>query len=324
MPRPSSLCLLAFAAGALACGTKVAPQTPASPAQAPAPLAAAQRSDVACAAPFEAPTAREKLRGAAGELRIGILAGLKDADEENVAHLKRLLVEVMKRRPEVLVADGDLGDNLDEQATLLGLFADTGLPTLVVAGNREVRSELDAAEADLRKRGARIVDLSHTRVVDLGDAVVVGLPGAFERRQIHHEGACLYVQKDLDTLSAALDRLAPGPPVILIAAVPPRGQDAHALDVSDGQNIGDPRLSAVARKAPFGIFGQVWESGGRAVDGQGRPLAQRAESAQLWLNPGAADRTPWPMSNGETASGQAALLTVRGRKAAWERVEVQR
>jgi len=39
---------------------------------------------------------------------------------------------------------------------------------LVIAGNREVRSELDAVEAELRKKGARIVDLSHARIVDLG------------------------------------------------------------------------------------------------------------------------------------------------------------
>src|SRR5438105_1042864 len=90
------------------------------------------------------------------------------------------------------------------------------------------------SEAELRKKGAQIVDLSHTRIVDLGDAVVFGLPGAFERRQLHSDGACIYAAKDIEALAGALERI-PGP-ALLVASVPPRGQDAKALDVSEGQN----------------------------------------------------------------------------------------
>jgi hypothetical protein len=183
-----------------------------------------------------------------------------------------------------------------------------------------VRSDLDAAEAELRKKGARIVDLSHTRIVELGDATVVGLPGAFERRQLHSEGACIYSGKDIEALSAALERVPQ--PAVLVAAVPPRGQDAKALDWSEGQNVGDPRLPALLRRAPFGIFGQVWEAGGRAIDGKGAPVAPGAGSEQLYLNPGAADHTPWPMADGSTVAGQAALLTVRGKRASWEPVRI--
>jgi len=278
------------------------------------------RSDAACVAPFEAPGAREKLRAPAGELKLGVLAGLKDADEDNLASLRKLVGELKRRGAEVLVADGDLGDNPDEQDSLLGVLTESALPVLAVAGNREVRSELDAVEADLRQKGARIVDLSRTRVVELGDVTVVGLPGAFERRQLRTEGACVYVQKDIEALAAALDRLQP--PVLLVAAVPPRGQDSRALDVSEGQNVGDARLLALLPKAQFGIFGQVWESGGRAVDGRGAPVPPKTESERLYLNPGAADRTPWPMADGSTVAGQAALLTIRGRKASWDPVRL--
>ncbi len=285
-------------------------------APAPVPQPTAGRSDAACVAPLDAPGAKEKVRAAKGEVRIGVLAGLKDADDENLAFIKRLVAELVQRGAEVLIADGDLGDNSDEQETLLGALADTGLPILAVAGNREVRSDLDAAEAELRKKGARILNLSHTRVVELGDATVVGLPGAFERRQLHADGACVYVQRDIEVLAAALDRLPP--PVLLVMAVPPRGQDANALDVSDGQNVGDPRLAPLLRKAPFGVFAQVWEAGGRAVDGSGARVPPGVESDRLYLNPGAADHTPWPMSDGGTVAGQAALLTVRARKASWQ------
>jgi hypothetical protein len=107
---------------------------------------------------------------------------------------------------------------------------------------------------------------------------------------------------------------------MLVAAVPPRGIDSRGLDVSEGQNLGDPRLLALLRKAPFGVFAQVWEAGGRAIDGQAKPVGAGVESDQLYVNPGAADRTPWPMSDGTTAASLAALVTVRGRKAAWEKI----
>src|SRR5436305_9058143 len=117
----------------------VAVASPTTPV--PGRQVSALRSDPACAAPFDAPGAREKLRAATGELKIGVLAGLKDADEENVASIRKLLAELKRRGAEVLIADGDLGDNHDEQETLLGMLTDTGLPLLAVAGNREVRSE---------------------------------------------------------------------------------------------------------------------------------------------------------------------------------------
>src|SRR2546428_8228140 len=184
----------------VACREKaVAPAAPAA-TPAPAPQVSVLRSDPACVASFDAPGAREKVRAATGELKIGALAGLKDADEENVAWIRKLVAELKGRGAEVLVVAGDLGDNPDEQETLLGALTESGLPVLAVAGNREVRSDLDAAEAEVRKKGARIVDLSHTRVVDLGDATVVGLPGAFERRQLYADGACVYVQKDIDAV----------------------------------------------------------------------------------------------------------------------------
>src|SRR5258705_5108008 len=278
--RLTFLALLAL----VACREKVAPPAAAPPAPTLSLQMSPLRTDVACAAPFDAPGAREKLRAATGELRIGARAGLKDADEDNVAWIRKLVAELKGRGADVLIAAGDLGDNPDEQETLLGVLTESGLPVIAVAGNREVRSDLDAAEAEVRKKGARILDLSHTRVVDLGDATVIGLPGAFERRQLYAEGACVYVQKDIDAVAAALDRLPQ--PRLLVAAVPPRGRDGKALDVSEGQNMGDSRISHLLPKVPFAIFGQVWESGGRAVDGRGVPVPPKTESDQLYLNPG--------------------------------------
>src|SRR5712671_8171280 len=311
-----------------ACTQKSLPEgaaAPAPPAQPAAPAAAQQRSDASCAAALELPGSRVQIRPAAGILRIGVFAGLKDADDENVGHLRKLAAEVVKRGADVLVADGDVGDNPDEQETLLGVLTDTGVPLLVAPGNREVRSELDAAEGELRKKGAKVWDLSHARLVDAGDALIVGLPGTMDRRLLHADGACVYVQRDLDALAGFLDRLpAKEPPAVLVMAVPPRGRDRSALDVSEGQNVGDARIVPLLspRRAAFGIFGQVWESGGRAVDGAGAPVGPGTAVGQLYLNPGAADRTPWPMAGGTRVAGQAALLTIQGRRASVEIVRL--
>jgi hypothetical protein len=268
-----------------------------------------------------------------------VLAGLKDAGDENLAHLRRLVAMLRSRGAELLIADGDLGDNSESQEALLAALAPSvqaaapgattptatassaPLPLLINAGNREVRTELDAAEAALRKKGGALIDLSHTRVIDLGDALIVGLPGAFERRLLRTDGTCMYAQADLDALGTFFDKLpANSPPALLVAAVPPRGDGAHGLDFSDGQNVGDARLAPLltATRARFGLFAQVWEAGGHAIDGQGQPVAGALLSNQLYVNPGAADRTAWPMNDGSTATGLAALITVRGAKASYE------
>lgn len=326
--------LLACAALTAALGCKrpaapqpspVAPERPTERALQPQLVMPPGRSDERCVGPLDAPGSTAALRARKGKLVLGVLAGLKDASNDNVAHLRALVDELKRRGAEVLVADGDLGDSAEEQEMLLGVLADSGLPVLAAAGNREIRTDLDASEAALHKRGAVLVDLSHTRVVDLGDALVVGLPGTYDKRQLRAEGGCVYVQRDLDALDRWLSKLpATAPPALLIAAVPPKGQDPRALDASDGQNLGDARLNPLLqlRRAPFGIFGQVWEAGARAIDGAGRGVAAGTPSAQLYLNPGAAEHTPWPMADGTTAAGLGALFTIEGRRASFEVVRL--
>ena len=92
---------------------------------------------------------------------------------------------------------------------------------------------------------------------------------------------------------------------MLVMAVPPRGRDKSALDASEGQNVGDPRIVPLLslKRAPFGIFGQVWESGGRSVDGAGAPVAPGALSQQLYLNPGAADQAGVEVAAGGVLPG---------------------
>ncbi|TMB31198.1 MAG: hypothetical protein E6J61_10905 [Deltaproteobacteria bacterium] len=113
LARVAATCAAALAA----CKGPLEPPAPPPSAQPPAPAQAplGQRSDVACAAPLDSPSAREKVRAPAGRLKLGVVGGLKDASDENVAHLRALIGKLGDRGAEVLLATGDVGDNLDEQ-----------------------------------------------------------------------------------------------------------------------------------------------------------------------------------------------------------------
>src|SRR5436853_584824 len=88
---------LAAAIALAGCRERAVAQPTPPTAPAPSPLSAPQRSAADCVAPLEGPGAREKLRERKGELRIGVMAGLKDADDDNLAVIKKL-VGVLKRR----------------------------------------------------------------------------------------------------------------------------------------------------------------------------------------------------------------------------------
>src|SRR5947209_19724767 len=97
-----SRALSAAAAIALAgCREHATPPAPATPTPLPAPQATPQRTDTSCEAPLDLPSARVKLRAPSGQVRIGVLAGLKDADDENLAVLKKLVAELKRRGAEV-------------------------------------------------------------------------------------------------------------------------------------------------------------------------------------------------------------------------------
>ena len=268
-----------------------------------------------------------------GQLVLGVLAGLKDASDDNLTHLK----EPRRRAAQAARRGGaDRGRRPRRQQRIargaaLGALAADGLPLpiLVVAGNREVRTDLDAAVASLRKRGTQLIDLSHTRIVDLGDVLIVGLAGVFDRRLLRADGACLYAQSDIDALAAFLDRSAAmtAPPALMVAAVPPHGEGPQAIDATDGQNVvGEmrfiPRCSP-RRARGSGSSGRCGKrAAARSINRTRSVDAPGAASpvTQLYVNPGAADRTPWPMNDGSTSHGLAALVTIRGRQASYESI----
>src|SRR5437588_7614246 len=79
-------------------------ERPAERAPTPAIPAAPGRSDEHCVGPLETPGTAAPLRPRAGKLVIGVLAGLKDTRDENLASLRTLVAELKRRGAEALIA----------------------------------------------------------------------------------------------------------------------------------------------------------------------------------------------------------------------------
>jgi len=88
--------------------------------------------------------------------------------------------------------------------------------------------------------------------------------------------------------------------------------------------VGDPDLAvAIAEaKIPFGVFGHILESGGRATDLLGKkPVKPGQAVPALYVNPGPAFADPWGLNGGGVSRGMAAILTIRGGKGEWQQVK---
>jgi len=159
-----------------------------------------------------------------------------------------------------------------------------------------------------------VVDLTVARLLRWDGVDLVSLPGYHNPFYLQHRrGGCAYQAGDVRALRR-LVRSARNP-VLLVAAGPPRGRGSRAIDFArGGANIGSPPLAEFLESAqiPYGIFGHVYEAGGRAtadVAGQ-RPVEEGAWSETLFLNPGAVEAVPYDLHDGGRARGLAAVIEI--------------
>lgn len=250
---------------------------------------------------------------------LGLVSELRSASDGNLAAFRALAGKLVQAGASGIVVLGDSGDTADEIAAALGAFAGAGVPVYANPGAREDRDEWDAALATLQKRAPNVFDLRRVRVVDEDGVRLVSLPGHFDRRYVR-EGACQYLRAELDDVK----RLAAGAtePVLLVSHGPPHQDAPGALDWTEDDHHGDAALAALlaSAKIPFGAFGFIAEAGGRGTDLGGVFVPPGAVRDSLYVNPGPADVTPWPMNGGGTGGGQAALIVIDGGKARYELV----
>ncbi|MBL8936562.1 MAG: metallophosphoesterase, partial [Archangium sp.] len=275
---------------------------------------------------YEYTGATVKLRRAASkpgkQVRLGLLAGIKDLDPETKASVERFLADFEKADVDAVVIGGDTSSDpqmLENQYAYLAQA--TKRPLLVIAGNMERGASLNYAITKVRKdTGAtNLVNMDLVRRADFDGADVVSLGGYHDKAFLHLAGGCIYADKHVDQIEAAAK--AADDAVVLLTHGPMRQKGQQALDYVPGaENVGDPRLTAVVQSAKisFGITGHILEAAAKGTDVAGKVLPPKKLHPALFVNQGSANPLPWKMNDGSTAHGLAAIMTIDGKKASYE------
>jgi Icc-related predicted phosphoesterase len=317
------------------------PPVPPAPPSPPPPASVSGQSVPDCVGPFTsegAPTALKlgartaKRTGAVltvespdadDSVVFGIVANLKEATGENLFNLGRYVAAFKEQKVEAILVAGDSGEGREGVAAVLAPLAATGLPTFVIPGNRESRSEFRAALEQLAKKHPNVVDMTSVRLVNFDDASIVSLPGYYDRRYVHvGEAGCLYFKEDVENLKPIV--AAAKGPVVLLAHAEPYGKGPQAIDYFGDGNAGDLNLHELLASSPipFGVFANIHEAGGRANDVDSNLVAEGTPAAKLFLNPGLADSTAWKLNDGTWSYGMVATLTVAGGQATYKSYKV--
>ncbi len=272
---------------------------------------------------FERTGARldEKTTDADARAVLGVIANVKNDEPDNLANVKSIVEFFKKEGVDAVVFAGDAGETQQQIQNALEPVAASGLPVFVVIGNRERRTDFDAALAELKKKYPGVVNLNQVRLAALDDVALVSLPGYHDKAYIHAEDGCHYLPADVEALKPVITA-AGGKTVVMVSHGSPRQEGTEALDRTLEQaNVGDPELARVLRETgvKFGVFANIQEAGGRATDlGGTRLVPANKPVSELFLNAGAADAVSWEMNDGTRSVGMAAVLTVDGRDASYK------
>jgi Icc-related predicted phosphoesterase len=261
-----------------------------------------------------------------GKLVLGVLGPINEASGENLFALRRDVAFFAKSQADAIVVTGDVGEVASGIERAVDELAQSGLPVLVVIGNRECRADYNDGVRAAQQKHPNVVDLNAIRAVEFPEATLVSLPGYHDPNYINCDTGCRYTQGTLqDVVTLAEGSKAP---VVLVSHGPPRGEGSQAIDYAEsGGNVGDPQINQAitAAKIHFGLFSNIKEAGGRATDLAGTTrIPQDTFVDSLFLNPGPAGAEGWRMNDGHTGHGYAALLTVKDGKAAWTVLAAQK
>ncbi len=252
---------------------------------------------------------------------IGVMSALKDVTPNTRKNVEEALSWFRSRGAEWLVVNGDIAIEELALEDAIDVLGESGLPTLMVLGNSESRSSFARAYASKSKKYPNLVNGTWVRKIVADDAEFWTLPGYYSKSFVYQGAGCRYKQEDVEAMRKEL--LPSGAtPVVLVSHGPPRGTGPRSIDViTDNSNVGDEAMSQLIKKEniPFGIFGHILESGGRAVAGDlATPVAQERASAALYVNAGSISGDPWGMNDGSTSYGMALLVIIDGGKATYE------
>jgi Icc-related predicted phosphoesterase len=265
-------------------------------------------------------TLTEKSPRKGDTLVVGVVTDIKEDSPENLANLREFAKWFKANNVDLIVNNGDTGETQAQIENALGILAEIKVPVLSIIGNREGRKVHKAALAAAHAKHGNIFNLVNVRRVDTSIADFVSMPGYHNPNYIHAEDGCMYTAEDTASLVEAVK--ASNSPVVVISHGPPHMDGPNALDrTSEGDNVGDPAIAKVIaeHRVAFGIFGNIHEAGGKAVDLKGeKVIAQNTFVDALYLHPGPADGVRWVMNDKSESVGMAAILTIKGAKASYQ------
>ncbi|HOX45022.1 MAG TPA: hypothetical protein PK668_15590 [Myxococcota bacterium] len=257
-----------------------------------------------------------------GVFTLGVLGAPKDFSDESRAALRVFFERFQKAGADAVLLLGDLAATETELTQILLFSAERKWPVLALIGNTEGRAAFNNAFLAALKVAPNLINLDFIRRVDFGAVSLVNLPGYQDRRFMHQSSGCTYKPADVEALKALL----PGSgTTVLVSHGPPAGRDAHGLDVAvEAGNVGDPVLAGFLRdqKIAFGLFSHILESGGRAVDAQGKPVQGGVMRADFFLNVGSANPLAWQLNGGKTSCGMGAIARFKGGQGSFEFVNL--
>jgi Icc-related predicted phosphoesterase len=255
----------------------------------------------------------------AGEVRLGVISGVKELDKATRTSLDEFFERFKAASVEGVLVGGDSAENELDLEEVLGYLAKSELPTYAVIGNWESRAPFNRAIRTVAKEHPNLVNMDLVRRLQAEAFELVSLGGYFDKAYVKSSGACLFTPEDAKGIAAIAKEASQ--PVVLLMHAPPRQKGKEAIDFVPGAgNVGNTDALAAITEAriPFGVHGHILEAGGRATDLAGRPLAPSKFHPALFLNPGGATALPWKMNDGKTSYGTAAILTIKGKTASYE------
>ncbi|MBI2377324.1 MAG: hypothetical protein HYV07_25205 [Deltaproteobacteria bacterium] len=252
-----------------------------------------------------------------GRLVLGVISAIKDDREPTLAAVNALATKMAQAGAEAIIANGDLAEDELAMEAVFDTLAGLGPLVIVSIGNTESCGSFNRIAGRTFAKHPHFVNGNWVRRLELDGGTLITLPGYYDKRFIHRAGVPVYSEKDIELLSV-FAKDAPKP-VVLVSHGPPRMNGKAGIDLAtEAGHVGDPAMRSAIEKLeiPFGIFGHLLESGGRASDLDGKKaLAPGTKHPSLYVSAGTANPDPWQMLDGKTSHGMGLIMELEGGQA---------
>lgn len=253
---------------------------------------------------------------------VGLLSGISEATTANFANVDYFLGRFKEAGVQIIAVAGGVGTSESQIDGILQKLAAAPVPILIVPGAEENADIFRKLMLRHHHRYPQLVDMTRVRRVQVGKLTLVSLPGNGKPFYLNaQERGCAFLQEDLVKTAELFESAGSN---VLLSPIPPRGSGEWAVDRTRGNiNIGHIGLRTALndKNIRFGLFGYAVESGGHAVESDGRTqVAPGIWSPSLWIQAGAAEALPLFLVGEGRASGMAQIVSFSGDRARYQTI----